>query len=45
MKGTRVRLDLELLMIVHGQLDVKHQPIYDNNLMMFSIYGNSARMA
>ena len=41
----RVRLDLELVMIVHGQLDVKHQPTYNHNLMIFSIYQNSARMA
>ena len=45
MEGTQVRLDLELAMIVHGQLDVKHQPTYDNDLMIFSIYQNSARIA
>ena len=33
-----MRLDLELVMIVHGQLDVKHQPTYNNNLMIFSIH-------
>ena len=38
MEGTQVRLDLELVMIVHGQLDMKHQPTYYNNLMIFSIY-------
>ena len=38
MEGTRVRLDLELVMIVHGQLDVKHQPTYDDNLLNDILY-------